>query len=154
MKNFLARAVMASIFFSPIASRAFDGVVTLTSRDVPYEASITLREAGKGSDGKRKVAYQVKLKSTTCQSVISGQATFFTRRDDPMTVLGGDLVKTSVYRDDGDNGHVELVMDVESKKPRFASVDIDNPKTTPSGCVDKKGDGWNFFDWPGASKGK
>lgn len=47
-----------------------------------FRVTICLDDAGKTTDGKKTVAYQVELHSNTCNSTISGVAKHFSNNDD------------------------------------------------------------------------
>lgn len=157
MRDLAVRLIAVLIAFCPLISNAFQGEVTLTSRDDPYFAAVTLKDAGLDANGKRKVSYQINLKSNTCVSVITGNAAYYADSDDNIDsefLPNGEVVKTKIFKDNGRNGDVTLTMDVESKKPRFASIGIEHPLTVKGGCVKEGGDGWLFFDWRGIPKSK
>lgn len=145
MLNKAGIALFFSIFALP--SWASESA-TLTSHDVSYPATITLKEAGKDSTGKRMVSYQINLTSKTCKSVLSGTAKFYSAKDDAgddSTFLpDGEGIDINVFRDSGENGQVTLTMDTAAR-PRYAGVDIENAHV--GGCIQKTGVGWDFYDW-------
>lgn len=140
-----------STFMLP--SWADDRGVTLTSHDVPYPATITLKDVGKDTAGKRIFSYQISLASKTCKSAISGVAKFYSEKDaagDDSTFLpDGEGVDINVFKDNGANGQVTITVDTAGR-PRYAGVDIENAHV--GGCITKPGVGWDFYDW-NAGKG-
>ncbi|WP_146749808.1 hypothetical protein [Paraburkholderia bryophila] len=139
-------ALFVSMFVLP--SWASDGGVALTSHDVPYSATIMLKDVGKDSAGKRIVSYQINLASKTCKSAISGVAKFYATKDeagDDSTFLpDGEAIDINVFKDNGANGQVTITMDT-AQRPRYAGVDIENAHV--GGCIEKPGVGWDFYDW-------
>ncbi|RKP45224.1 hypothetical protein D7S89_20565 [Trinickia fusca] len=134
------------------ACHAAEKSVILTSKgEVLYSASITVTDLGKDTDGKKLIGYKLDLSSAVCKTTLSGKAKFTSKtddmEDDSAFLQDGDTVKTNVFKDHGGNGDVTIMLDVESKSPRYAGVDIANAHVVSGGCIKDKGVGWNFFKW-------
>lgn len=154
MKNMFSRisVSLVAIFFFASTSHAVDQVTTLKSKDVPYLATIDLRDAGHDKDGRKLVSYRINLASSKCNKlVIAGTARFFAISDslqnDSEFLPNGDVVKTNIFKDNGQNGEVALIMDVESKRPQYAGVFIRNSSAVNNGCFRVNEISYNFFNW-------
>lgn len=130
------------------ASHAADQGTTLRSKDVPYSATITLQDAGQDTDGKKLIAYRINLSSAKCKSVIAGNAKFFAKtdgqQDDSTFLQNGDVVKTNIFKDHGKDGDITLTMDIESKRPQYAGILIDNAPAG-GGCFKLNNVSFDFY---------
>lgn len=122
---------------------------TLVSRnEVPYSASITVTDLGQG-----KVGYAINLSSATCHNTLTGTAAFFSKTDDAgddsSFLTDGTPINTNVFKDAkrSDNIVVTIQLDVSSKPPRYAGVDLANAPVGSGGCITDKSAGWNFYKW-------
>lgn len=142
-------ALVVIVSLSP-AARAESGT-TLTSKEAGYFAALTLTNAGKTVDGKRAIAYRAVLSSKTCHSVIAGTATFFSTTDgagdDSAFLPNGYAVKINRFKDNGRNGNVDLLVDVdvESKRPRYTYFMLTGAPALPGSCVPADGVGIEFY---------
>lgn len=124
----------------------------LTAKDLPYFGSITLSKWGGNSNGARVISYHVHLSSVKCKSDLTGVAKFYSVNEssivDSEFLPNGHVVKTSMFKDEDKYGGLDLVWDVESKKPQYAAVYVKNfSDIEQGGCIDKSDAGYEFYDW-------
>ncbi|HEY4297391.1 MAG TPA: hypothetical protein VGM85_13035 [Paraburkholderia sp.] len=134
--------------FRPTTLRAYGGqpYAPITS---PYTATLLLREGGKDAQGRRVLAYRVELNSSSCHSTLEGKAAFLSKTRelevDSAFLPDGDVVKTSVFSGRGTDGDVTITLDVESKAPRYAGVEIRHARIIDGGCIGTEDAGFDFF---------
>ncbi|MBC8642545.1 hypothetical protein IAG25_37720 [Caballeronia sp. EK] len=108
----------------------------------PYEGTIVLHDNERNSVGKRALTYRIALRSSTCSSILEGSAFLSAVKDemgdDSAFLRNGDVVKTNIFRGKGIGGDVTIIMDVESKKPRYAGVSVDKAPIIAGGCAKEK----------------
>jgi len=143
----VAVPVMADAF-GTTTLRAYGGqpYVPVTS---PYTATLSLSEGENDAQGRRVLAYRMELSSSTCHSTLQGKATFLSKTGgqqvDSAFLLNGDVVKTNVFRDRGTDGDVTITLDIESKAPRYAGVEIRPARIVDGGCIGAEDVGFDFF---------
>jgi hypothetical protein len=107
-----------------------------------YEGTIVLQDSGRNSFGKRAITYRIALRSSTCHSILEGSAVLSAAKDemgdDSAFLRNGELVKTNIFKGTSTSGDVTIIMDVESKRPRYAGVSVDNASVIAGGCVKEK----------------
>lgn len=115
----------------------------------PYKGAIELQDIGENSPTKRAIKYRISLDSTQCHSLLEGQAKFFAKKDgmgDDSTFLrNGEAVDTNIFKGSGVGGDVTIIMDVSSKRPRYASVSVEDASVIAGGCVKRKVFGMDFY---------
>jgi hypothetical protein len=115
----------------------------------PYRGAIELQDNGENSPAKRAIKYRITLDSTKCHSILEGQAKFFAKKDgmgDDSTFLrNGEAVDTNIFKGSGVGGDVTIIMDVSSRRPRYASVSVDDAYVIAGGCVKGKKFGIDFY---------
>ncbi|KAK42408.1 hypothetical protein BG58_03745 [Caballeronia jiangsuensis] len=108
----------------------------------PYEGTIVLHDIEQNSFGKRALSYRIALRSSTCSSILEGSAFLSAVKDemgdDSAFLRNGDVVKTNIFKGKGTGGDVTIIMDVESKNPRYAGVSVDKASIIAGGCVKEK----------------
>lgn len=150
MKTKIVRMLAALVVIAPLLSAAAaESSTTFTSKEAGYLAAITLTNAGKTADGKRAISYRAVLSSKTCHSVIAGTATFFSNTDgagdDSGFLPNGYAVRISRFKDTGRNGDIELIVDVESIRPRYVYFMLTGAPALPGSCVPSDGVGIGFY---------
>ena len=144
---------MLSIVALASACNAADQDTMLRSTDVPYSATISLRDAGRDIDGRRLISYRINLASAKCEDlVIAGHAKFYAMTDgmqvDSTFLPNGQVVKTSIFKDYGKNGEIDITMDVESARPQYAGVLINHSPAVNGACFKINEVSYDFYSRP------
>jgi hypothetical protein len=154
-----ARLISAAIAISALTSNTAScasAATTLKAYEAsddaivkPYEGSIQLADGAAKSGKQRAVDYRISLKGPKCHTTLEGRAVFFADKDemgdDSSFLRNGEVVKTRIFKGSGTGGDVMLIMDVESKNPRYANVMVSNASVADGGCVKAKAFGVDFY---------
>lgn len=132
---------------SPIVCAGNSATMTATENNL--RAKIRLDDVGKTADGRRAVAYRVELRSSTCNSIISGVATYFSNTDDAgddsAYLPNGYAVQINAFKDKTQSGEIKMFVDVESKRPRYVYFSVTHATVISNGCVPAEGFGIGFY---------
>lgn len=134
--------------FRPTTLRAYGGQPYAPIKS-PYMATLSLSEGGNDAQGRRVLAYRMDLNSSTCHSTLQGKVAFLSKTGglevDSAFLFNGDVVKTNVFRGKEADGDVTITLDIESKAPRYAGVEIRHARIVDGGCIGTDDVGFDFF---------
>lgn len=146
-KIFSMLALLVIFLISPTTHAKNSTMMTATQKNI--NATISLADAGKTSDGKGSIVYRVALHSKSCNSVFSGIAVYFSNTDDSgddsAYLPNGYAVQINTFKDRTVKGNVEMFIDVESKRPRYVYFSATNVAPIPGACVPAEGVGIGFY---------
>jgi hypothetical protein len=112
------------------------------------QGTLVLKSAPATAGAEKRYAYTLALNTPDCKLSASGTAMFFRKTDgmsDSAYLPDGDNVKTNQFIDHGEIGDVIITIDVESKRPKYANVMVDNPKPASNGCFKVKDGSYEFY---------
>jgi hypothetical protein len=146
MKKILLTAFLFVTFASFTHARSG---VTMTSTQGKLRAVVTLDDVKQGPDGRKAIPYRIAISSMTCSSVLAGVATYFSdvddAGDDSAYLPNGYAVQINTYKDRRPGANVEMFVDVESKRPRYAYISVTDVSSASGGCIPARGIGIAFF---------
>ncbi|MBB5447158.1 MULTISPECIES: hypothetical protein [unclassified Paraburkholderia] len=138
MKNTLLSATLiTSVMAFPATANAFVTTM-LKAYESPYPATISLQDVGRALSGRRAIVYRISISTSGCAATLEGRAEFFSQVDEQLDnsafLRNGDVVKTNIFKGTGPDGDITITMDVESSRPKYADVVIDQRSAVADGC--------------------
>jgi hypothetical protein len=140
------RSAVLAAMFGLCAGHAFAQTVVLKADD--HQGTLSLKSASQAAGEAKHYAYTLALSTSDCKLSTSGIAAFYRKTDgmsDSAYLPDGDNVKTNQFIDHSAIGDVIITVDVESKRPKYANVMVDNPKPASNGCFKVKDGSYEFY---------